>query len=55
MIDGNNFFDLPINSELKAHENIRKIATGKGDDYTTGFVRLFLFQRKLQDDCNRFK
>ena len=36
MIGGKNFFDQPINSELKAYENIRKIATGKGDDYTTG-------------------
>ena len=27
---------LSINSELKTYENIRKIATGKGDDYTTG-------------------
>ena len=36
MIDGKNFFDQPINSELKTYENIRKIATAKGDDYTTG-------------------
>ena len=36
MINGRNFFDLPINSMNKAYENIRKIATGKGDDYTTG-------------------
>ena len=36
MIDGKNFFDQPINSELKTYENIRNIATGKGDDYTTG-------------------
>ena len=36
MIDGKNVFDQPINSELKAYENIRKIATGKGDDYATG-------------------
>ena len=36
MIDGENFFDQPLNSELKTYENIRKIATGKGDDYTTG-------------------
>ena len=34
-IDGKNFFDQPINSELKTYENIRKIATGKGNDYTT--------------------
>ena len=36
MIDGRNFFDQPINSMNKTYENIRKIATGQGDDYTTG-------------------
>ena len=36
MIDGRNFFDLPINSMNKTYENIRKIPTGRGDDYTTG-------------------
>ena len=36
MIDGKNFFDQPINSTNKTYENIRKIATGKGDYYTTG-------------------
>ena len=36
MIDGKNFFDQPINSDLKTYENIRKIATGQGDDYSTG-------------------
>ena len=29
-------FDQPINSVNKTYENIRKIAIGKGDDYTTG-------------------
>ena len=36
MIDGKNVFDQPINSMTKTYENIRKIATGQGDDYTTG-------------------
>ena len=36
MIDGRNFFDQPINSMNKTYENIRKIATGKGDGYATG-------------------
>ena len=35
MIDGKNFFDQPVN---KKTENIRKIATGQGDDYTTGWL-----------------
>ena len=36
MTDGKNFFNQPINSDLKTYENIRNIATGQGDDYTTG-------------------
>ena len=36
MIDGKNFFDQPINSMTKTYENIRKMSTGQGDDYTTG-------------------
>ena len=36
MTDGRNFFDQPINSMSKTCEKIRIIATGKGDDYTTG-------------------
>ena len=35
MIDSKNVFDHSINRELKTYENIGKIATGKGDDYTT--------------------
>ena len=31
-----NFFDQPIKNVLKTYENIKKIATGQGDDYTTG-------------------
>ena len=45
MIDGRNFFDQPINSMTKTYENIRKIATGQGDDYTTGWLL----------DCSYFK
>ena len=32
MIDGRNFFDQPMNSINKTHENIRRITTGKRDD-----------------------
>ena len=31
------FFDQPIKNNKVTYENIRKIATGQGDDYTTGF------------------
>ena len=36
MIDGKNLFDQPIKSDKIIYENIRKIATGQGDDCTTG-------------------
>ena len=35
MIDGKNFFDQPVKSDMRTYENIRKIATGQGDDYST--------------------
>ena len=36
LINGENFFDQPIKNNKVTYENIRKIATGQGDDYTTG-------------------
>ena len=38
VIDGRNFFDQPVKNNLITYDNIRKIATGQGDDYTTGCV-----------------
>ena len=35
MIDEQNFFDQPVKNNLRTYDNIRKIATGQGDDYTT--------------------
>ena len=36
MINGEHFFDQPIKNNKVTYKNIRKIATGQGDDYTTG-------------------
>ena len=36
MINGENFFDQSIKKNEVTYENIRKIVTGQGDDYTTG-------------------
>ena len=35
MINGENFFDQPVKNNDVTYENIRKIATGQRDDYTT--------------------
>ena len=54
MTDG--IFDQPINGELKAYENIWKIVSGQGDNYTTGCLLDYsYFKKKILDDCNRFK
>ena len=55
MIDGKNFFDQPVKDTKVKYENARKIATGQGDDYTAGCLLDYLFQKLLQNDCNRFK
>ena len=34
--DGRNFSDHPVNNNLRTYDNIRKIGTGQGNDYTTG-------------------
>ena len=36
LIDGRNLYDQSINDQIRKYDEIRKIATGKGDDYTTG-------------------
>ena len=35
MIDEQNFLDQPVKNNLRTYDNIRKIATGQGDDYST--------------------
>ena len=35
LIDGRNFYDQPINDQIKKYDDIRKIAIGKRNDYTT--------------------
>ena len=36
MIDGKNFFEQPLKTDLKTYDSIQKIATDQGDDYATG-------------------
>ena len=36
IINGNIFYDQPTDSDIKLHEEIRKLTTGKGKDYITG-------------------
>ena len=36
MLDGRNIYDQPINDLIKQYDEVRKVSTGHGDDYTTG-------------------
>ena len=36
IIDGRNFYDNPIESDIEKHRELKKVMTGKGEDYTTG-------------------
>ena len=46
LIDGRNFSDQPIKNDLKTYDNIKKIATGQGDDYTTGCLLDYRYFKK---------
>ena len=36
MVDGINFYDQPITDLIKQYDEVRKVSTGQGHDYTTG-------------------
>ena len=42
-IDGKNFYDWPINDSIKQYDEIRKISTRRGDDYTTSCLLDFAY------------
>ena len=35
LIDGRNFYDQPINDQIRKYDEFKKNVTGQGDDYTT--------------------
>ena len=46
MIAGKNFFHQPIKNDKVTYDNIIKIATGQGDDYTTGCLLDYTYFKK---------
>ena len=46
MIDGENVFDQAVQSYTRTYDNIQKIATGQGDDYTTGCLLDYSYFKK---------
>ena len=46
IIDGKNIFDQPVKNDLRTCDNIQKIVTGQGDNYTSGCLLDYLFFKK---------
>ena len=45
IIDGRNFYDNPIESDIEKYSELKKVMIGKGEDYTTGsLLDLITFQ-----------
>ena len=42
-IDGRNFYDQPTDDIIKQYDEVRKVSTGQGDDYTTGCLLDFAY------------
>ena len=43
LIDGRNFYDQLINDIIKQFDEIKKVSTGYGDDYTTGCLLDYVY------------
>ena len=46
IIDGRNFYDNPIESDIEKYRELKKVMIGKGEDYTTGFLLDFNYFEK---------
>ena len=47
LIDGRNFYDQNIFDEFKNYEELRKVMTGRGEDYTTGSILDYDYWKKI--------
>ena len=45
-IHGRNFYDQPINDLIKQYDEVRKVSTEQGDDYTNGCLLDFAYFKK---------
>ena len=46
IINGKNFYDQAIYSDIKRYKEIRKLTTGQGEDYTTGCLLDYGYVKK---------
>ena len=46
IIDGQNFYDNPIESDIEKYRELKQVMIGKGEDYTTGSLLDFNYFNK---------
>ena len=46
IIDGRNFYDNPIESDIEKYRELKKVMVGKGEDYTTGSLLDYDYLKK---------
>ena len=46
IIDGRNFYDNPIESDIEKYRELKKVMTGKGEDYTAGSLLDYNYFKK---------
>ena len=46
IIDGRNFYDNPIESDIEKYRELKKVMIGKGEDYTTGSLLEYNYFKK---------
>ena len=54
LIDGRNFYDQPISAKIRKYDELRKLYTGSGGDYTTDCLLDYNYYKDhfLTSACN---
>ena len=46
IVDGRNFYDNPIESDIEKYRELKKVMNGKGEDHTAGFLLDYNYFKK---------
>ena len=49
MVDEKSFFDQPVKNDPRTYDNIRKIATGQGDDFAAVCLLVYPYDIKYYE------
>ena len=47
IIDGRNFYDNPLEKDVEKYRELKRVITGKGEDYTTGSLLDFDYFKNI--------